>query len=69
VDNVQKLKHYNILDDVRCRLGAKDKNDDSFDEEINEMTAQQIAEKWAGWNLGYESWATEIIKIYNDFSK
>jgi len=58
------INHCSELGDIRQRMNAEDENDTSFDDEINALTPQELAEKWAGWNLGSEEWATQIIDIY-----
>ena len=57
---------YLILGDVRQRMGADNEKDTAFDDEIRQMTPDQIAEKWCGWNLGDESWARTILSIVRD---
>lgn len=52
------------LADIRQRLGAKDENDTSRDERINQMTAEELVAKKSGWELGDESWAESYVEIY-----
>ena len=57
------------LGDVRQRLGASDEDDTSFDDEINEMSSQDIVEKWSGWNLGSEEWASQMIEMFTSLNE
>ncbi len=57
------------LGDVRQRLGAEDENDTSFDDKINEMSSQEIVEKWSGWNLGDEAWASQMIEMFTSLNE
>lgn len=66
---VKQKPNVKILDEadlgnIRQRLGAKDENDTSRDDEINAMSAEQLVAKKSGWELGDESWAESYIEIY-----
>jgi len=63
--NIDKLEQMGILGDIRERLGIEE-NETFMDDKINRMDAKKIAELWSGWNLGDESWAREIINIYEE---
>lgn len=62
--NVETLKESGQLGAVRQRLGAKNESEDSFDEEINELSSIEIVEAYAGWHLGDGGWATALITLY-----
>lgn len=57
------------LGDIRKRLGAKDEDDESRDDEINQMSAEELCAKKSGWELGDESWAESYIYIYRQLVK
>lgn len=63
--NVEILKESRQLGDVRGRLGATDEFDDSFDEDINELSPIEIVEAYAGWQLGDSGWARIFIELYD----
>lgn len=67
--NVEKLEELGMLGNVRQRLGAKDEDDTSQDEIINEMTNQELVERDSAWELGSEQWAADIIHNYNELNK
>jgi hypothetical protein len=46
-----RLRDLSILGDIRQRLGAKDENDSSFDNQINSMTADEIMSEWSGGKI------------------
>jgi hypothetical protein len=62
---IEKLKDCRILGDVRQRLGAKNENDTSFDEEINEMEPDEIMAEWVGWKLGSGDWWDIFKSVYD----
>ena len=49
---------------ARLRLGAEDEHDVSLDRRIAAMTPQQLAGAYAGWHLGDEQWAEDIIAVF-----
>ena len=63
---VLKLRDLGILGDVRQRLGAAGEFDKSEDSRIEAMPPNQLVGLWSGWNLGDESWAEDIIKMYEE---
>ena len=63
-----KAERQSLLEDVRQRLGAKDEDDDRFDNQINEMTPQEIVANWCGWTLGDNSWGNIIIGMYENIT-
>jgi hypothetical protein len=64
--NVEKLKEIGILGEVRQRLGAEDENDSGEDDRIERLDNVSLVAKWAGWYLGDDEWAREIIRKYKD---
>lgn len=64
MDNVEKLKQIGILGDVRQRLGAENESDDSMDDKVNRLTNSQLVGAWSGWNLGDESWWTDMKRYF-----
>jgi hypothetical protein len=59
------LQELGILGDIRQRLGAEDEKDNSKDDKILKLTAQQLVAKHCGWHLGDETWAHDFISLYN----
>ena len=58
--NIEKLNELGILGVVRQRQGAKDQNDDIYDDYINKMDNSELIEQWCGWHLGDGSWWTDM---------
>ena len=63
--NVEKLDELGILGDIRQRMGANDIFDNLYDNDINEMTHDDILKAWSGWRLGDPSWWS-TMKSYFD---
>ena len=55
--NIEILENIGVLEDIQNRLHISS-------DEVNDLSPEECVEAWAGWNLGDESWATEIIRIY-----
>lgn len=49
------------IDIIRQRHLGLDEGDDSRDEEINEMTQEEVCACLIGWNLGSDSWLDEFV--------
>lgn len=47
---------------LRQRVLDLDEDDDSRDEEINDLTKEEIASALVGWQLGSESWLDWMIE-------
>lgn len=58
----------NVLDAVRECLGD-DGDDTRFDNRISKMSPKELMAKWSGWHLGDESWALNIIYMYEQLKK
>lgn len=56
------LTHENI-EILRQRVLELDEDDDSRDEEINDLTKEEIASALIAWELGSESWLNSFIEI------
>jgi len=59
-------KNLDILTDenieiIRQRHLGLDENDDSQDEQINEMTQEEVCACLIGWNLGSDGWLDTFI--------
>lgn len=67
MNNVEKLQQFNrtALGSVRQRLGGSDANDESFDDDINNMSADEIAEAYTGWHLGDPTWWSDLKHVYD----
>jgi hypothetical protein len=48
-----------VLGDIRQRLGAKDENDTSHDEQISRMSANEMFDEWCNWN-GLIDWGPDL---------
>jgi hypothetical protein len=59
------LSEYN-LQIIRQRHLNLDADDDSCDEQINEMTQEEIAGCLVGWELGSEEWVDTILDAVAD---
>ena len=64
--NVEELESIGELGNIRERIGAKDGNDASRDDEINSMLPEDIARAWSGWPIEDEE-ASSIISLYEKF--
>ena len=64
--NVEKLKALRMLGSVRKRLGANNEIDESFDDEINEMSSSELVEQWCGWHLGDGSWWIDMKRMFDE---
>jgi len=62
--NVEILKRQGELGNIRERLGAKNKDDESLDFRINKMSPKQLCEAFSGWHIGDGAWARDIISLY-----
>jgi hypothetical protein len=60
-----RLRDLGILGDIRQRLGAKDENDSSFDNQIDSMTADEIMSEWSACKLGSSEWWKDMNRKYN----
>ena len=60
-----RLRDLGILVDIRKRLGAKDENDSSFDEQIDSMSEDELMAEWSAWKLGSSEWWETMKRIYN----
>ena len=73
MNNVDKLKSLGAfgvvaLQSVRQRLGVDLPQDTSKDEEINEMSPDQILKEYCAWKLGDPTWWTDFMAIYETLS-
>lgn len=62
--NVEMLKKMGRIAAVRLRMGVVDGCDESLDDKINNLHPQTVVEKYAGWHLDDEGWATDFIEMY-----
>ena len=69
MNNVQKLKQIGILGSVRQRLGADDKNDEKYDDDINEMSNHNLIRAYTGWRLGDGSWWDSLKGMFDDLEE
>jgi len=53
-----------VLHAVRQRLGADNENDDSYDDQIKNMSPEDIVCEYSGWKLGDSEWGRDFIEIY-----
>ena len=60
-----RLRDLGILGDIRQRLGAKDENDSSFDEQIDSMSEDELMAEWSAWKLGSSEWWQTMNRMYN----
>jgi hypothetical protein len=67
--NVEKLHSLRILGAIRQRLGAKNENDDTMDEEINSLPNTKIIELYCGWYLGDGSWWNDMKYYFDQLEK
>jgi hypothetical protein len=67
--NVEKLRSLGILAAVRQRLGAKDKDDDIMDEEINTLSNTKLIELYCGWHLGDGTWWNDMKYYFDKLEK
>jgi len=64
MNNIKKLSEFGILSIIRFRLSG-DEADDSFDDEINEMTPHEIVSEYAAYKLGHASWWDDFKGIFD----
>ena len=69
MNNVEKLEQIRILGEVRQRLGADDKNDEKYDDDINEMSNHNLIRAYTGWNLGDGSWWDSLKGMFDDLEE
>lgn len=56
MSNIVNLMKLGMLGAVRQRLGAEDKDDTSYDEDILKMSNHDLVGSYCGWYLGDEGW-------------
>lgn len=54
----------NILEAVRQRIGASDKDDSSKDATIVQMSSMELVKKYSGWELGDEHCGGLFVGAY-----
>lgn len=67
--NIEKLKSIGMLGDVRQRCGADNREDETHDSEINELSNSELVEKWCGWHLGDGSWWTSMKGMFDNLEE
>lgn len=69
MEMINKLKKAGVLGDLRMRYGAFSKLDDSFDDEINALTTDEVMEMYCAWNLGDSSWWLVFKELHDTLTK
>ncbi len=69
--NVEKLKHISLayLGDIRERLGAETRDDETYDDIINDMSNHRIVKEWCAWTIGDGNWWTDFKGLFDDLEK
>jgi|GEM_PF-1881565 len=63
--NVEKLEDIGILGEIRQRLGAEDKLDESKDEKINNLSNHQLISAWCAWKIGDKFWWEKMKQMFD----
>jgi len=63
--DLTKLDVYSLVD-VRLRLGAEDKNDESFDKKIKNMTPREFVTHYTECHFNDNYWTNIIIDTYEN---
>lgn len=66
MNNVEKCIELGIIDDVRQTMGAENGDDISQDDNINELTNDELVGKYCGWILGSEQWWSDLKQTFDE---
>jgi len=69
--NVEKLKYISLtyLGDIRERLGAENRDDETYDDDINKMSNHRIVKEWCAWEIGDGNWWSSFKELFDDLEK
>ena len=63
--NVEKLKPIGIIGEVRTALGASDEYDTSLDEQINNLSSNEIMLRYCTHHFGSGYWWAHFKRIFD----